>query len=116
MEWHLYLFASCSAVPYFCRPFVRACLFQSSNRQRLAELLSSAASNESRHALLESEAAVELAAQAAMACQWDQCALQAATDIQAVDHQPCATPWLDALHQSGLHLVLLQAKHHMGCN
>lgn len=61
---------------------MRACLFQSSNRQRLVELLSSAATDESRHALLESEAAVELAAQAATACQWDQCALRAAADTQ----------------------------------
>ena len=60
---------------------MRACLFQSSNRQRLADLLSSAATDTSRRALLESRAAVELAAQAAVACRWDQCALRAPMDV-----------------------------------
>ncbi|KAK9832515.1 hypothetical protein WJX81_003666 [Elliptochloris bilobata] len=59
--------------PKYLRPFVLACLFQNSNRQRLTELLSSAATNKSRRVLLEGHAAVELAAAAAMNCAWDEC-------------------------------------------
>lgn len=117
MHFALAIFCLQLSSALVCRPFVRACLFQSSNRQRLAELVSSAATDESRHALLETEAAVELAAQAAMACQWDQCALHAPADVAdpglILSHsEPCIRPCFNA---SGICLRSPAGKRHMAC-
>lgn len=56
---------------------MRACLFQTSERGRLAALIRSAATSEEQRALLESHAPAELAIQAATAHDWDRCSYAA---------------------------------------
>ena len=56
---------------------MRACLFQTSERGRLAALIRSAATCEEQRALLESHAPTELAIQAATAQEWDRCSCAA---------------------------------------
>ncbi|KAK9829312.1 hypothetical protein WJX72_005143 [[Myrmecia] bisecta] len=56
--------------PYL-RLFVRSCLFQSSERGRLASLLKAVDTQADRMALLQEVAPVELTAQAAVSLQWD---------------------------------------------
>ncbi|KAL3131372.1 hypothetical protein ABBQ38_007687 [Trebouxia sp. C0009 RCD-2024] len=57
----------------YIRPFVRACLFQPVERQRLGKLVQQAATDSHMSSMLESSAAVEIAAQAAISRQWDRC-------------------------------------------
>ena len=81
-----------------CRPFVRSCLFQASERQRLTNLVQQAGSDSHMSAMLESHAAVEVAAQAAISRQWDRCeALPAAS---ACLHCCACVSWSDCLHGS----------------
>lgn len=54
-----------------CRPFVRSCLFQPLERQRLHKVVQQAATNSHVSGMLESNAPVEIAAQAAITQQWD---------------------------------------------
>lgn len=54
-----------------CRPFVRACLFQGMERERLGKMVQQAATDSHMSGMLESSAAVEIAAQAAISRQWD---------------------------------------------
>jgi len=55
----------------YCRPFVRSCLFQPVERGRLSKVVQQAATQASVTSLLENHAVVEIAAQAAISCQWD---------------------------------------------
>lgn len=54
-----------------CRPFVRSCLFQPVERERLSKVMQQAATQASVTTLLENNAVVEIAAQAAISRQWD---------------------------------------------
>ena len=55
----------------WCRPFVRACLFQPQERGRLSGVVQQASTDATMTRLLESNAVVEMAAQAAISRQWD---------------------------------------------
>ena len=56
-----------------CRPFVRACLFQPGERQRLDGLVSSASAEADQMGTLQRAAPVELAIHAASSGSWDRC-------------------------------------------
>ena len=56
-----------------CRSFVRACLFQPGERQRLDTLVGSAAGDPARMSALQRAAPVELAVHAASSGSWDRC-------------------------------------------
>ena len=56
-----------------CRPFVRACLFQPGERQRLDSLVRNASADADRMSALQRAAPVELATHAASSGSWDRC-------------------------------------------
>lgn len=60
-----------SLLSFWDRPFVRSCLFQSTERDRLREFLRGAAPDAGCMRLLQQAAPVELALEAAHLLEWD---------------------------------------------
>ena len=84
-----------------CRPLVRSCLFQPGERQRLAKLVQQAGSDSHMSAMLESNAAVEVAAQAAISGQWDRfVTLPAAAACPLLVRLPVLVCLASNMHQS----------------